>query len=167
MQIPAHHAATLPFTAAAMSAPATAVKSSAASSSSSSDDSSTSSTSSASITANDFLELLVTEMKNQDPTADTDPNEYIDQLVQVNSLEQLIQINQDLGGGSAASGSPNTSSVSHGNLSSNIPNHTQFQAAANQVADALEDQQHTSTQNAVLPYDRQFPAASLQNFNLQ
>ncbi|MGA9063358.1 MAG: flagellar hook capping FlgD N-terminal domain-containing protein, partial [Terracidiphilus sp.] len=51
---------------------------------------------SATISANDFLTLLVTEMQNQDPTADTDPNEYIDQLVQVNSLEQLIDINQTL-----------------------------------------------------------------------
>src|ERR1700761_9457800 len=48
------------------------------------------------ITANDFLQLLVAEMKNQDPTADQDPNAYIDQLVQVNSLQQLIAINQDL-----------------------------------------------------------------------
>ena len=63
--------------------------------SSSSDDSSNSS---ATISANDFLTLLVTEMQNQDPTADTDPNEYIDQLVQVNSLEQLIDINQTLSG---------------------------------------------------------------------
>jgi flagellar basal-body rod modification protein FlgD len=55
-----------------------------------------SNTSSATISANDFLTLLVTEMQNQDPTADTDPNEYIDQLVQVNSLEQLIDINQTL-----------------------------------------------------------------------
>jgi len=53
-------------------------------------------TNSATVTANDFLQLLVTEMKNQDPTADTDPNEYVNQLVQVNSLQQLIQINQDL-----------------------------------------------------------------------
>jgi flagellar basal-body rod modification protein FlgD len=71
---------------------------SATDSSSTSDSSSDSST----ISANDFLTLLVTEMQNQDPTADTDPNEYIDQLVQVNSLEQLININQtlstDLGG---------------------------------------------------------------------
>lgn len=59
--------------------------------------------SSASISANDFLTLLVTEMKNQDPTADTDPNEYINQLVQVNSLEQLISINQTLRAGSGAS----------------------------------------------------------------
>jgi flagellar basal-body rod modification protein FlgD len=54
--------------------------------------------SSATITANDFLELLVTEMKNQDPTSQTDPDEYITQMVGVNSLEQLVQINQDLGG---------------------------------------------------------------------
>ena len=55
----------------------------------STDDSST-------ISANDFLTLLVTEMQNQDPTATQDPNEYINQLVQVNSLEQLIDINQNL-----------------------------------------------------------------------
>ncbi len=58
--------------------------------------SSSSSTDSSTISANDFLTLLVTEMQNQDPTADTDPNEYINQLVQVNSLEQLIDINQNL-----------------------------------------------------------------------
>jgi flagellar basal-body rod modification protein FlgD len=50
------------------------------------------------ITANDFLTLLVTELKNQDPTANTDPNEYVNQLVQVNSLQQLIQINQNTTG---------------------------------------------------------------------
>jgi flagellar basal-body rod modification protein FlgD len=60
-----------------------------------SDASSSGDSSSAMITANDFLQLLVTELQNQDPTANTDPNEYIDQLVQVNSLEQLIQINQN------------------------------------------------------------------------
>jgi len=38
----------------------------------------------------------VTELQNQDPTANTDPNEYVDQLVQVNSLQQLIQANQGL-----------------------------------------------------------------------
>jgi flagellar basal-body rod modification protein FlgD len=60
---------------------------------------------SATITANDFLTLLVTEMKNQDPTANTDPNEYINQLVQVNSLQQLISINQTLTTDSVASSS--------------------------------------------------------------
>ena len=90
----------------ALTGNATAVKpmdsSSSGSSSNSSDDSTT-------ISANDFLTLLVTEMQNQDPTADTDPNEYVNQLVQVNSLEQLIDINQtlttDLGTPSSTSGS--------------------------------------------------------------
>lgn len=69
-----------------------------------------SSSQSANITANDFLTLLVTEMKNQDPTAQTDPNEYINQLVQVNSLQQLIQINQNL---SSAIGSSSNASAAY------------------------------------------------------
>lgn len=56
----------------------------------------TSSGDSSTISANDFLTLLVTEMRNQDPTANTDPNQYINQLVNVNSLEQLIDINKTL-----------------------------------------------------------------------
>ena len=64
---------------------------------------------SATISANDFLTLLVTELQNQDPTANTDPNEYINQLVEVNSLEQLININQTL---STALGSAPASSAS-------------------------------------------------------
>jgi len=57
---------------------------------------STSSSDSDTISSSDFLTLLVTEMKNQDPTSATDPNQYINQLVNVNSLQQLIQINQTL-----------------------------------------------------------------------
>lgn len=63
---------------------------------SSSTSSSSSSAGSAGITTNDFLTLLVTEIKNQDPTQQTNPMQYITQLVGVNSLEQLIQINQNL-----------------------------------------------------------------------
>jgi flagellar basal-body rod modification protein FlgD len=54
------------------------------------------------ISSSDFLTLLVAEMKNQDPTQPTDPNAYIQQLVGVNSLQQLISINQDLTGGSTS-----------------------------------------------------------------
>jgi flagellar basal-body rod modification protein FlgD len=84
-------------TAAAQSlAGRTASPMAAASGAGSSNSSSSAGTDSATVSANDFLTLLVTEMKNQDPTADTDPNEYINQLVNVNSLEQLISINQTL-----------------------------------------------------------------------
>lgn len=57
---------------------------------------STNSAPSGTITSGDFMTLLVTELKNQDPTQPTDPNAYIQQLVGVNSLQQLISINQDL-----------------------------------------------------------------------
>jgi flagellar basal-body rod modification protein FlgD len=74
--------------------------------------SSDSDSNSATITANDFLQLLVTEMQNQDPTSTTDPNEYINQLVQVNSLEQLISINQDLSGLAPSSGTTGSDGTS-------------------------------------------------------
>ncbi len=70
------------------------------------------------ISANDFLTLLVTEMKNQDPTANTDPNEYINQLVQVNSLEQLIDINQNLSTALGDSGNVSGGSVTGHGMSS-------------------------------------------------
>jgi flagellar basal-body rod modification protein FlgD len=56
----------------------------------------TTATGAATITSNDFLVLLVSELKNQDPTQPTDPNAYIQQLVGVNSLQQLIEINKGL-----------------------------------------------------------------------
>jgi flagellar basal-body rod modification protein FlgD len=59
------------------------------------------------ITSSDFLTLLVTELKNQDPTQPTDPNAYIQQLVGVNSLQQLISINQEL---APLSSTPSTTS---------------------------------------------------------
>jgi flagellar basal-body rod modification protein FlgD len=64
--------------------------------------------SSATITANDFLTLLVAEMKNQDPTQPTDPNEYISQMVDVNSLQQLIGINQGITSLDTAAGATTT-----------------------------------------------------------
>jgi len=69
---------------------------------------------SSTITANDFLTLLVAEMKNQDPTAPTDPNAYITQMVGVNSLQQLIGINtgiSSLDTAAGASATPATSAV--------------------------------------------------------
>ncbi len=60
------------------------------------DGSTNTTTDGATITSSDFLTLLVSELKNQDPTQPTDPNAYIQQLVGVNSLQQLISINQEL-----------------------------------------------------------------------
>jgi flagellar basal-body rod modification protein FlgD len=45
-----------------------------------------------------FLNLLVTELQNQDPTAPVDPTEMVGQLVSLNQLDQLISINSTLQG---------------------------------------------------------------------
>jgi flagellar basal-body rod modification protein FlgD len=111
------------------------------------DTSSTSSTNSATISANDFLSLLVTEMQNQDPTADTDPNEYINQLVQVNSLEQLISINQDLTPTASTSGSATTAATS------SAANPVAKATAANSSAD-------TSSAQSYAPGNLSVPDAS-------
>jgi flagellar basal-body rod modification protein FlgD len=67
----------------------------AATSGSNSSSSGTSGTSSSSLEST-FLNLLVTELQNQDPTSPVDPTEMVSQMVSLNSLDQLISINQTL-----------------------------------------------------------------------
>ncbi len=43
-----------------------------------------------------FLNLLVAQLKNQDPTKPTDSAEYLSQLASFSSVEQQIQINDKL-----------------------------------------------------------------------
>src|SRR5579862_7847877 len=50
------------------------------------------------LTANDFLQILVAEFQNQDPTSPTDPTQYASQMVEFSNLGQLQNINQDLQG---------------------------------------------------------------------
>ena len=82
--------------ASALSPKKATAKDAAATGSDASGNTNSATTNSSTITSSDFLTLLVTELKNQDPTQPTDPNAYIQQLVGVNSLQQLISINQDL-----------------------------------------------------------------------
>lgn len=44
-----------------------------------------------------FLKLLVAQMKNQDPLQPQDSTQYMTQLAQFSSLEQLTGINKKLG----------------------------------------------------------------------
>jgi flagellar basal-body rod modification protein FlgD len=82
--------------ASSLARPRTAASTAATSSTNASSAATASASGTATITANDFLTLLVAEMKNQDPTQPTDPNAYISQMVDVNSLQQLIGINQGI-----------------------------------------------------------------------
>ncbi len=88
--------------------------------------------SSSTISSNDFLTLLVTEMQNQDPTSATDPNQYINQLVSVNSLEQLIQINQTLG--MAVTGTPSSSSTASSALQGGLDSHLSGSASGSDTS---------------------------------
>src|SRR5208283_4474879 len=52
--------------------------------------------SSQTLTANNFMQILVAEFQNQDPTSPTDPTQYASQMVEFSNLGQLQSINQDL-----------------------------------------------------------------------
>ena len=113
----------------------------------------------AGITANDFLTLLVTEMKNQDPTAQTDPNEYVNQLVQVNSLQQLISINETLHAGlGAVSGdtsvpAPDAREISLGSQTPSAPEASSATIAhsAGNLTSPVENPSAKEVANALVP----------------
>src|SRR5258707_564191 len=66
------------------------------------------------LTGNDFLTLLTAPLKSQDPLQPQDPTAFVGQLVQFNSLQQLIDINQtltELGPPTAAAAPTNTGAM--------------------------------------------------------
>src|SRR3569623_2013252 len=48
------------------------------------------------VSYNTFLQLLIAEMKNQDPTNPTDTAQYMSQFAQLSSVEQAMQTNSKL-----------------------------------------------------------------------
>ena len=62
----------------------------------SSSNSSSSTTSSSSVDYNTFLQLLIAQMKNQDPTNPMDTSEYMSQFDQLSTVEQAMQTNSKL-----------------------------------------------------------------------
>ncbi|HEY0331521.1 MAG TPA: flagellar hook assembly protein FlgD [Rhodopseudomonas sp.] len=64
--------------------------------STSSTTSDSSSSAAATVGYNDFLQLLIAQMRNQDPTSPTDMSQYMSQFAQLSSVEQAIQTNTKL-----------------------------------------------------------------------
>ena len=56
---------------------------------------------------NTFLQLLVAQIKNQDPTNPTDSVQFLSQLAQFSQLEQLIGIRQELQPAASSTGTTN------------------------------------------------------------
>ncbi len=63
---------------------------------SSSTTSTTTSTASSTVDYNTFLQLLIAEMKNQDPTNPMDTAQYMSQFAQLSTVEQAMQTNNKL-----------------------------------------------------------------------
>ena len=57
---------------------------------------STKNTSTNTVDYNTFLQLLIAEMKNQDPTNPMDTSQYMSQFAQLSSVEQAMQTNTKL-----------------------------------------------------------------------
>lgn len=58
---------------------------------------------------NTFLQLLVQQLKNQDPQSPADPTQFVAQLAQFSELEQVMQMNQTLTAIQAELGAPASS----------------------------------------------------------
>ena len=70
---------------------------------------------------NTFLQLLVAQIKNQDPTQPIDSTTFLTQLAQFSQLEQLIGIRQDVQSLDTAAGTatPPASSTNNTNGTTN------------------------------------------------
>lgn len=51
-----------------------------------------------------FIQLLTAQLKAQDPTNPLDPSQFVDQLVQFNTLQQVTQIRELIANGASVSG---------------------------------------------------------------
>ena len=100
--------------------PITAAASTTVDSSNSSKDSSKNQNIDSGLGQNAFLQLLVTQLQHQDPLQPQDDTQFLAQLAQFTSLEQLTNINTSLQQlVTLAGGTPSTSSTGSSSTSSN------------------------------------------------
>lgn len=83
-----------------------------------------------------FLNLLVKELQNQDPTAPMDSTSMVGQMISLNQLDQLISINQVLSTATGSTSSSTSKVVSNPAVSSS--------AQMAQRAELLNSMQNTS-----------------------
>ena len=60
-----------------------------------------------------FLQLLVAQIKNQDPTSPSDPSQFVAELAQFSQLEQVIAIRQDVDSINTSTAAPTSGSNSN------------------------------------------------------
>jgi flagellar basal-body rod modification protein FlgD len=126
MNIQGVHSNIIPM--AATSSGSTSSTGSSSSSSSTGSSSSTSSSSSNQLSQSDFLKLIATELQAQDPTNPLDPSQFMGQLVQFSTLDQVTGIYNILSQGAAASSAPSSSSASTGSSASSSTSPTNSSA---------------------------------------
>ena len=66
-----------------------------------------------------FINLLVTELQNQDPTQPVDPTQMVAQMVSLNQLDQLILVNQNLEALAGSTGTGTSGTGTQGSVVSN------------------------------------------------
>lgn len=81
-----------------------------------------------------FLSLLTQELQNQDPTAPMDSTAMVGQMISLNSLSQLVSINQTLSNATGASSSSNTSAATQQQIQGTAPAAKDAAVAAIQAA---------------------------------
>jgi len=67
------------------------------------------------VNENQFLQLLVAQMKNQDPTNPTDSTTFVTQLAQFSQLEQVVAIRGDIESQMAQSAAQSSNAPQGGN----------------------------------------------------
>jgi len=98
-----------------------------------------------------FLNLLVTELQNQDPTSPVDPTQMVSQMVSLNQLNELISINQVLSGmasGSATNASSAKASSTSANTVSPQAQSKQTNMAQPDSSMSMQPQIDSARQNA-------------------
>jgi flagellar basal-body rod modification protein FlgD len=89
-----------------------------------------------------FLNLLATELQNQDPTAPVDSTAMVGQMISLNQLDQLISINQTVTGstGTGSTGLVQPSGVTSGNAPLSSANGGAVNTLSPSVAGAVANQ---------------------------